>query len=319
MPIVVIATERKKVFMNRNQAFKSFISHNWRLYILLIPTLIWFAIFMYAPIYGVIIAFKEFSPKLGVAASPWAEPVSKYFNQFFSTNIAIKTIMNTVLLSIYVLIFSFPIPVIFAVLLNQIKRAKTRKFIQTVSYAPYFISNVVIVSMMVVMFSVNGFVNTAIQSWGKNVIMFMVRPEYFRGMYVGSHIWKTTGFNSIIYIAALTSINPEYYEAAMIDGATKFKQLLYIELPLLIPTIVIMFILAIGKIMTVGYEQVYLMQSNLNTPVSEVISTYVYKTGLLNAQYSFATAIGLFNSVVNSILVICANFLAKKFSGVSLF
>lgn len=298
---------------------KKFVAHNWRLYVLLLPTLIWFGIFMYAPIYGVIIAFKDFSPRLGVGGSPWAEPALKYFIQFFSTSIATKTIANTVLLSVYTLIFSFPVPILFALLLNQIKQNKIRKFMQTISFAPYFISGVVIVSMMMVMFSVNGFVNTALESLGKDAIMFMVRPEYFRGMYIGAEIWHTMGFSSIIYIAALSNISPEYYEAAVVDGASKWKQLLYIELPLIVPTIVIMLILSIGKIMTVGYEQVYLMQSNLNTSVSEVISTYVYKTGLLNAQYSFATAIGLFNSVTNFILVLLANFFAKKYSNVSLF
>jgi putative aldouronate transport system permease protein len=310
---------QKAAIPTRKGALKKFVLHNWRLYVILLPTLIWFGVFMYAPIYGVIIAFKDFSPRLGVGGSHWAQPVFKYFIEFFSTSIATRTILNTVMLSVYTLIISFPIPILFALLLNQIKHNPLRKFIQTVSYAPYFISSVVIVSMMMVMFSVNGFVNTALESVGREAIMFMVRPEYFRGMYIGSEIWHQMGFNSIIYIAALSGISPEYYEAAVVDGASKWKQLIYIELPLLVPTIVIMLILSIGKIMTVGYEQVYLMQSSLNTSVSEVISTYVYKTGLLNAQYSFATAIGLFNSITNFILVISANYIAKRFSSVSLF
>lgn len=310
---------QQTVISSKMQSTRKFVLHNWRLYVILFPTLIWFGVFMYAPIYGVIIAFKDFSPRLGVGGSEWTDPLFKHFIDFFSTSIATKTILNTVLLSVYTLIFSFPIPIIFALLLNQIRHNKIRKFIQTISFAPYFISSVVIVSMMMVMFSVNGFINTALEGFGKEALMFMVRPEYFRGMYIGSEIWHTMGFSSIIYIAALSGISPEYYEAAVVDGASKWKQLLYIELPLLVPTILIMLILSIGKIMTVGYEQVYLMQSSLNTPVSEVISTYVYKSGLLNAQYSFATAIGLFNSLTNFILVITANYFAKKYSSVSLF
>jgi len=293
------------------------LKNNWQLYTLLLPGLIWLIIFMYAPMYGVTIAFKDYNAKLGILGSPWAG--MKYFNQFFSTNIAGTVIVNTLALSVLTLVFAFPIPVFFALFLNQFKNARYKKFVQTVSYAPYFISNVVVVSIMAVILSPGGFVNKLIQFFGLEPVLFMSRPEYFRPMYIISGIWQSMGFNAIVYIAALSGVSPEYHEAAIVDGATKFKRMLYIDLPLISPTIIIMFILAIGNIMTVGYEKVYLMQNGMNLKVSEIISTYVYKSGLLNAQYSFATAVGLFNSTVNLVLLLVANSVAKKFSDISLF
>jgi putative aldouronate transport system permease protein len=218
------------------------------------------------------------------------------------------------------LLISFPVPIIFALLLNQIRNNRARKTIQTISYAPYFISNVVVVSIMAVILSPgSGFINTIIKAFGAEPVLFMTRPEYFRPMYIVSNIWQSMGFSAIIYIAALTVINPEYYEAAIVDGASKFQRIIHIDIPLIIPTIVIMFILSVGNVMTIGYEKVYLMQNGMNTSVSEIISTYVYKAGLQNAQYSFATAVGLFNSVVNFIILIIANAIAKKTADTSIF
>jgi putative aldouronate transport system permease protein len=294
---------------------------NWRLYALVLPALAWLGFFAYAPMYGLIIAFKAFRPRLGLTASPWAEPLFKHFIDFFSTNIAFNTIANTVILSLLTILISFPVPIIFAILLNQIKGRIPRKVIQTISYAPYFISTVVVVSILTVILSPgSGFVNTIITFFtGSEPILFMTRAEYFRPIYIISNIWQGMGFSAIIYIAALTSISPDYYEAAIVDGATKFQRIIHIDIPFIMPTAIIMFILAIGNIMTVGYEKVYLMQNGMNTVVSEVISTYVYKTGLQSAQYSFATAVGLFNSGVNFIILAICNALAKKSSGISIF
>ncbi len=300
--------------------FIGIIKHNWRLYVLMLPALAWLAVFMYRPMYGVLLAFKDYKPKLGITGSPWADPIMKYFSQFFSTNLSGSIINNTIMLSVMTLLFSFPFPVLFALLLNQIKQARAHKFIQTVSYAPYFISNVVVVSIMsVILAPSSGFVNTIISSFGLEPILFMSRAEYFRSIYIISNIWQTMGFSAIIYIAALAGISPDYYEAAIVDGASKLKRIMYIDIPLIMPTIIIMFILAVGNIMSIGYEKVYLMQNGMNTTVSEIISTYVYKTGLMNAQYSFATAVGLFYSVVNFILLIIANTFAKRFSDISIF
>jgi putative aldouronate transport system permease protein len=282
---------------------------NWQLYVLVLPALIWLGFFAYAPMYGLIIAFKSFRPRLGIMASPWVDPLFKHFSDFFSTNIAFNTIANTIILSLLTILISFPVPIIFAILLNQIKGRLPRKTIQTISYAPYFISTVVVVSILTVILSPgSGFVNTIITFFTHDEpILFMTRPEYFRPIYIISNIWQGMGFSAIIYIAALTSISPDYYEAAIVDGATKFQRIIHIDIPFIIPTAIIMFILAIGNIMTVGYEKVYLMQNGMNTVVSEIISTYVYKTGLQSAQYSFATAVGLFNSGVNFIILAICN------------
>lgn len=296
-------------------------AHNWRLWALMLPALAWLAVFVYYPMYGLIIAFKDFKPRAGITASPWAEPLMKHFEAFFSTNIAWNTVSNTVILSLLTILISFPIPIIFAILLNQIRSKRTKKVIQTISYAPYFISTVVVVSIMnVILAPGSGFINTIYTGiTGNQPLLFTSRPEYFRPLYVISNIWQSMGFNAIIYIAALTGISPDYYEAATVDGASKFKRIIYIDLPLILPTAIIMFILAVGSIMTIGYEKAYLMQNGMNTVVSEIISTYVYKSGLQNAQYSFATAVGLFNSVVNFIILIICNTVAKKTSDISIF
>lgn len=291
----------------------------WQLYVLLLPALLWLIVFAYYPMYGLIIAFKDFKVRAGILASPWADPLLKYFQQFFSTSIAVNAIRNTVVISLESLLFTFPIPVIFALLLNQIQNLKAKKFVQTVSYAPYFLSNVIIVSLITVLFSANGLVNNIIVANGGKEIMFTSVAEWFRPLFIGSSVWQTMGFNAIIYIAALTGISPEYYEAATMDGASRFQKILYIDLPLIMPTVILMLILQVGNIMNVGYEKAYLMQNGMNTTVSELISTYVYKVGLQTAQYSFATAVGLFNSVVNFIILVITNAIAKRFSDISIF
>jgi putative aldouronate transport system permease protein len=295
------------------------IGRGWQLYVLLLPALIWLILFAYYPMYGLIIAFKDFKIRAGILASPWADPLFKHFTNFFSTSIAKTTIVNTILLSVYQLLFSFWVPVVFALLLNQIRSNGARKTIQTISYAPYFLSNVVLVCIISVLFSSTGVVNNVILALGGKLKNFTSEAQYFRPLYIGSTIWQSMGFNAIIYIAALSSISPELYEAALIDGANKFQRVWYIDLPLIMPTVILMFILAVGNIMTIGYEKAWLMQAGGNTSVSEIISTYVYKTGLQSAQYSFATAVGLFNSVVNFIILVLANFVAKKTADISIF
>lgn len=292
---------------------------SWQLYVLLLPALIWLVLFAYYPMYGVIIAFKDFKMRSGILASPWADPLFKYFQQFFSTSIAVTAIKNTILLSLEQLIISFPIPIIFALLLNQVRSNKARKVIQTISYAPYFLSTVILVCIMNMLFATGGIINTAITAMGGNIVQFTTEAKFFRTMYIGSTVWQQTGFQAIVYIAALTGISGDYYEAAVIDGATKFQRIIYIDIPLIMPTVILMLILAVGNVMSLGYEKAYLMQSPLNTSVSEIISTYVYKVGLQSAQYSFATAVGLFNSVVNFIILVCANMVSKKFADVSIF
>ncbi|MDR2750210.1 MAG: ABC transporter permease subunit [Clostridiales bacterium] len=292
---------------------------SWQLYVLLIPAVAWLVTFAYYPLYGLVIAFKDYQIRAGILQSPWADPFFKYFSQFFSTSIALQSIRNTLVLSLESLVFAFPVPIIFALLLNQIKRDNVKKVIQTISYAPYFVSNVVVVSLITVLFSANGVVNRAAVSLGGKETLFTSLPEWFRGLFIGSNIWQTMGFNAVIFIAALTAISPEYYEAATIDGATRMQKILHIDLPLILPTIILMLILAAGNIMNIGYEKAFLMQNGSNTVVSELISTYVYKVGLQTAQYSFATAVGLFNSIANFVILAIANQVAKKTSNLSIF
>lgn len=290
----------------------------WQLWILILPALIWVVIFHYGPMYGLLIAFKDYKPKLGILGSPWAG--LKYFQQFFRTDIAFKSIINTIRLSLSTLLFSFPVPILLALLVNQLRSLRLKRFVQTATYLPYFISNVVVVGVLsVILNPTTGFVNRFLVNIGLGSHMFMARPEYFVPVYVISGIWQTAGFNAIIYISTLTTINPDLYEAAMIDGASRFKQILYIEIPALLPTIVIMLILAAGNMLTVGYEKVYLMQTGMNLAVSEVVSTYVYKVGIQSAQFSFASAVGMFNSVANLLILLITNWLASRLSDISLF
>ncbi len=292
--------------------------HSWRLYVLLLPALIWLVLFCYVPMYGIVIAFKDYKANMGILGSEWAG--FKYFDMFLSEKAFWDVFKNTIVLSLYSLLWGFPAPVLFALMLNQMRSRGYKRVVQTVTYAPHFISVVVLVSMMSVFFAPKtGFVNAMLEALGGSRQMFMTRPEYFRSMYVGSGIWQDLGFGAIIYLAALTGINPELHEAAIMDGASKFKRILYIDIPSIAPTIVIMLIMSIGNIMSVGYEKVYLMQSGMNTKVSEIISTYVYKVGLVNAQYSYSTAVGIFNSLINVALLLLTNCISKKLTDTGLF
>ena len=292
--------------------------HCWQMWILLLPALIWLVVFCYTPMYGLLIAFKDYKANLGILGSPWAG--LKYFRQFFETDIAFTSIVNTIRISGFSLLFSFPILILFALMLNQISSSKVRKFLQSVSFMPYFISAVVLVGMLNIILSpTTGFVNVFLNHFGMGGKMFMTREEYFLPIYILSGIWQSMGFNAIVYIAALTTIDTALYEAATIDGASKFKQILYIEIPSILPTIIVMFILATGNMLSVGYEKVYLMQSSLNLSVSEVVSTYVYRVGIQSAQFSFATAVGLFNSVANFLIIFVTNAISRRISDISLF
>ena len=292
------------------------VRHNWQLYTLVLPALAYILVFAYGPMYGLLLAFKNFNPRVGIWGSKWAG--LKFFQQFFSTSVVWTTLQNTVVLSLTTLVISFPVPIIFALLLNHVKRGK--RFIQTVTYAPNFISQVVLVSMIILFLApTSGFLSKILLALGAKDSLFLVRPEYFRPIYILSGIWQSMGFGAIVYIAALTGVNPELHEAAMIDGASIVRRILHIDIPAILPTVIIMLILAIGNILSVGYEKVYLLQNGMNLNVSEVISTYVFKTGIQNAQYSFATAVGIFNSLVNLILLLLSNTIARRITDTSLF
>lgn len=305
----------------RREGFKKFVKkrilRNYELYLFLLPTIIVLLIFHYWPMYGIQIAFKEYIPTKGITGSPWVG--LENFRRFFKSYAFGKIIRNTIAISLYSLIAGFPVPVILALLLNQLNSLKYKKVIQTVTYAPHFISDVVLVGMLALFLSPrSGIVNQLLKLLGMEPILFMGEPGMFRHIYVWSGIWKEMGWSSIIYLAALTAVSPELHEAAIIDGATKIQRIRHIDLPSILPTITIMFILRMGRVMNVGFEKVFLMQNSLNLEVSEVISTYVYKRGLIGAEYSYSAAIGLFNSLINFVLLITFNRIAKSVGETSL-
>lgn len=290
---------------------------SWELYLLLAPAFVYFIIFSYVPMYGVVIAFKEFMPAKGIMGSKWVG--MEQFKLFFNSYQFWPLIKNTILLNLYCLVFGFPLPILLALMLNEVKTGFYKKFVQTVTYAPHFISMVVIVSMMILFLSPEtGIVNKFMQMFGMPAEDYMGKPELFRSLYVLSGIWQETGWSSILFLAALAGIDYELHEAAIIDGANRLQRIWFINLPGILPTIIIVLIFTVSGMMNVGFEKVYLMQNALNLSVSEVISTYVYKRGIQNAQYSFSTAVGLFNSVINFLLLLGVNKLSKRFSEISL-
>lgn len=285
----------------------------WGLYLLLLPTLVYIAVFLYGPMYGMLVAFKEFNSKLGITASPWANPFYKYLQRFFTSYNFWPLIRNTLTLSLYSLVASFPIPIVFALFLNQINNLKYKKIVQTVSYAPYFISTVVLVSMLHIFLSpATGVVNRAIVALGGEAYYFMGTQSAFKHVYVWSNVWQSTGWSSIIYVATLSSVSQELHEAAIMDGANKLRRIWHIDVPALIPTMVTMLILNMGRILSVGFEKAFLMQNNLNSAVSEIISTYVFKVGILSGQFSYSTAIGMFNAVVCCVMVLLVNWISRR-------
>jgi putative aldouronate transport system permease protein len=274
-------------------------------------------IFSYGPMFGVQIAFKEFRARDGIWGSPWIG--FTHFQNFFNSYQFQRVVTNTLGISLYGLIAGFPIPIILAILVNESLHPRFKKGVQLVTFAPHFISTVVMTNMILMFLSVyGGPVNNLIASLGGERIDFMAKPQFFKSIYVWSGIWQGMGYSSVIYIAALSGIDPALYEAATIDGAGKFQKILYIDLPGIAPTIVILLILNCGHIMSVGYEKILLMQNGLNMAASDVISTYVYRMGLENAQYSFSAAVGLFNSVVNALLLVLVNQAARKLGETSL-
>ncbi|MFD2672569.1 ABC transporter permease [Marinicrinis sediminis] len=284
----------------------------------MLPPVMYFIVFKYWPMYGVQIAFKDFNARLGMWESPWVG--FEHFERFFNAYNFEAIVMNTIYLSVFNLLIAFPIPIVIAILLNQLMRQRLKKFIQTTIYAPYFISTVVLVGMIFVFLSPSsGVINHLIQLFGGEPILFMAKAEWFRPLYILSTVWQETGWSSIIYLAALAGVDPHLHEAAVVDGANKWQRVRHIDLPSIMPTIMVLFILAIGNLMNVGFEKVFLMQTNLNVESSEIIPTYVYKMGIQRAQYSFSAAIGLFNAVINLVLLIMVNRAAKKINGNSLF
>jgi putative aldouronate transport system permease protein len=282
------------------------------------PTIIYFAVFSYAPMYGLLIAFKNYNGAFGIWGSPWVG--FKHFKDLLGSYYFWPIIKNTLTISFYSTAIGFPFPIILALMLNEVNNYKYKKFVQTVLYAPHFISTVVMVGIIIIMLSPTiGIVNHWLEFLGFERYYFMIQPDAFKHIYVWSGIWQNMGWGAIIYLAALSTVSTELYEAATIDGASRIQKIWHINIPAIKPTIVIMLIMSIGSMISVGFEKTFLLQNDMNIKASEVISTYVYKRGLINGSFSFSTAVGLFNNVANLILLLIANFIARKTSETSLF
>ncbi|WP_339299643.1 ABC transporter permease subunit [Paenibacillus sp. FSL R5-0623] len=290
---------------------------NWELYLFIAPAFLYFLIFHYGPMYGIQIAFKNFIPTLGVTGSPWVG--FDHFIRFFNSYYFWDLLWNTLSISLYELAIGFPLPIILALAFNEVKDSFFKRTVQTVTYAPHFISVVVMSGMIITFLSPSsGMIVNLVQSLGFQSPQFLTDPAWFKSVYVLSGVWQSAGWGTIIYLAALSGVDPQLHEAAVVDGASRFKRILHINIPAIIPTITILLILNMGSILGVGFEKILLLQNPLNMGSSDVISTFVYRSGLVDAQYSFSTAVGLFNSVVNAILLITVNQIARRTSENSL-
>lgn len=292
------------------------IMKNWEFYLLLLPGIILTLIFKYVPMYGLQIAFRDYNAAAGFLGSEWVG--LKWFTKFFTSYNSWRLIKNTVLLSLYSLLWSFPIPIILALLLNQVRSKRYQKVVQTAIYAPHFISIMVLCGMLKIFLSPYGGLFSMIsQAMGGEAIDFLGNAGYFRTIYVASGIWQDAGWGTILYLATLSGVDTQLYDAAKVDGASTIKRIIHIDMPILLPIIVIQLIMSFGSLMNVGFEKAFLLQNDLNAATSDIIATYVYKQGILQAQYSLSTAVGLFNTAVNLILLFVVNKVCKKASDVS--
>lgn len=286
------------------------------LYVMIIPAVVLIFLFNYIPMYGVLMAFQNHIPAKGITGSEWVG--LKHFVSFFRDPFCGRIFKNTILLGAYSLLWGFPAPILLALLLNELRESKFKRIVQTVSYMPFFISTVIIIGLMNEIFSLSGILNQLISSLGGTVVSFMERPEWFRTMYIGSGIWSSVGYSSIIYLAAISGVNPELYESAILDGANRLQQARYITIPSIMPTVSIMFIMNAGSILSNDLQKILLMYSPATYETADVINTYVYRKGLLGGQYSYSAAVGLFMSLISFILLWITNTIARKMGSESL-
>ncbi|MBJ9987338.1 ABC transporter permease subunit [Paenibacillus favisporus] len=299
----------------RSRLVRDFVLNKY-LYIMMLPVIAYYLVFHYAPMYGALIAFKDYSPMKGILGSDWVG--LKHFQDFFGSYYFWRILKNTILISLYTLVFEFPAPIILALLINEVRKKKFKRVVQTITYMPYFISLVVICGIITDFTNADGLINRLFMFLGYDGQAMLQKPDLFRPIYVLSEIWQRIGWESIIYIAALMSIDLEQYEAARIDGASRLKQMLYITLPGLLPTIMIMFILRMGNLLNVGFEKIILLYNPVTYETADVISSFVYRKGLLEFGWSYSSAVGLFNSVINLVLLITANAISRRVSQNSL-
>ncbi|WP_423227622.1 ABC transporter permease [Paenibacillus filicis] len=308
-------TKTAKAKTGTNRFVRDFMLNKY-LYIMMIPVLVYYAIFHYAPMYGALIAFKEYSPMKGIIGSDWVG--FKHFQDFFGSYYFWRILKNTIVISLYSLIFEFPAPIILALLINEVRSKAFKRVTQTITYMPYFISLVVICGIITDFTNAGGLINQLFTLLGYDGQAMLQKPDLFRPIYILSEIWQRIGWESIIYIAALMSIDQEQYEAARMDGASRWKQIVHITLPGILPTIAIMFILRMGSLLNVGFEKIILLYNPVTYETADVISSFVYRKGLLEFGWSYSSAVGLFNSVINLILLITANYASRKFNESSL-
>lgn len=301
-------------------SFFQTVKKDWRrnksLYVLVLPVVIFYILFNYRPMYGAIIAFKDYAPALGIERSPWVG--LENFSRFFKSVYFARLLKNTVLLSFYSLLYGFPAPIILALLLNEVRSRRFKSVTQTVTYLPHFISLIVVTGMLVDFSMTSGLFNEIIAFFGGTKSPLLQNPAYYRTIYVGSSIWQEVGWGSIIYLSALSGVDSQLYEAAQIDGAGKWKQLLHVTLPGIMPTIIVMLLLKVGTLMNMGYEKTILLYNPATYETADIISSYVYRIGLLEQDWSYSTAIGLFNSLINFILLIITNRISRHYSETSL-
>lgn len=316
---VIMGTQLNQYHLKKSmlQRMGTHLKNYYQLYLLTLPAIVVVFVFNYIPMYGVQLAFREFDPLKGITGGDYVG--LKYFIKFLNSFQFKEIMTNTLSISLYTIVIGFPIPILLALLFNQIRNKKGKKFIQTIAYMPHFISVIVLVGMLSIFLSPSaGIAGSIFRMLGLEPINLMGEPKYFRAIYVLSDVWQHAGWNSIIYIAALAGLDTQLYDAADVDGANKWQKIWYIDIPSLVPTMIILLILNMGSVMSVGFEKAFLMQNNLNLPVSEIISTYTYKIGILSNQFSYSSAIGLFNTFINFILLVIVNTVSRKVNNVSL-
>ena len=308
----------KSIAPGKKKSFRGYMQRNWVLYLMVLPGMLALIIFRYVPMYGVLMAFEKYMPAKGILGSKWVG--FQHFVNFFHSPYFGRLLGNTFMLGIVTLVFTFPAPILLALLLNEVRNPRFKRVTQTISYVPYFISTVIVVGLLKDMASTNdGIINTAIVALGGQKIDFFASPQWFRPLYVISSIWSGIGYNSIIYLAAISGINPELYESAVLDGASRMKQAIHITIPCISSTIVILLIFAVGGIVGNDYQKILLMQSPLTYETSDVISTYVYRDGILGGSYSYTTAINLFTSLISLFFILITNWVARKAGESSIF
>ena len=301
----------------RVERVKIHLAREWQLYVMLVPLVLWLLIFLYRPMYGLQIAFKDYSVFRGISGSPWVG--LEHFHTLFSSDQFLRALRNTVIISFYGLIFGFPMPILLALMFNEILKQSFKKTAQTIVYLPHFISSVILAGIVITAFSPSaGIVNTVLGWFGMDPVYFLTKPEWFRPIFIGTGIWQEAGFQSIVYLAAIASISPTLYESAVVDGASRWQMMWKITLPSIMPTIIIMLIIRIGSMLEVSFEMIILLYQPSTYQTGDVVNTFIYRQGIQGGQYDLAAAAGLFNAVVAFILVMTANTLSKRLSRTSL-